>query len=301
MVYSVQKYHFYQIFVSKNILVLLLLCTFLHSCTSGGYSVEAYRSIGHQLKRDYKLSRGDLIVAYDLGRIDKTNCIYSADLGNIINDNRYKSRYISRFKAKYKSPHDLKKEARLKILRITRLLLDIHYNHRILSNAKYQYIQRLSRADLTQIDLRKELDNLDRIISFIPIMVPLGSTRVTSCYGSRLHPIKRREIFHCGLDMVAKTGSKIYASANGIVTFSGTKTGYGNVVEIQHSKGLKTLYAHLDKISVKQGRAIARGKALGTQGCTGNTRGEHLHFEIWVNGRHVNPYDFVSSECKCRS
>ncbi len=272
----------------------------IQGCSTGGYSVEAYKSIGGELKRDYKLSRGDLIVAYDLGRLDKTNCIYSADLGNIINDRRYKSKYISRFKARYKSPLSLKKEALRKIVRINKLLLELHHNHRILSNSKYQYVQRLSRSDITQIDLRKELDTLDKIVSFIPIMIPIGSTNITSKYGNRRHPVKKREVFHCGLDMVARNGAYVYASANGIVTFAGKKAGYGNVVEIQHSKTLKTLYAHLAKISAREGRAVARGKAIGVQGSTGSTTGDHLHFEIWVNDRHVNPYDFVSSECTCR-
>lgn len=285
----------------KNILFLLLLCVLIQSCGgTGGYSVEAYKSIGSELKRNYKLSRGDLIVAYDLGRLDKTNCIYSADLGNIINDRRYKSKYISRFKAHYKSPLGLKKEAMRKIVRINKLLLGLHHNHRILSNSKYQYVRKLSRSDLTQVDLRKELDTLDKIVSFIPIMIPIGSTKVTSKYGNRLHPIKKQEVFHCGLDMVAKKGANVYASANGIITFAGKKAGYGNVVEIQHSKTLKTLYAHLDRISVKKGRAVARGKTIGVQGNTGATTGHHLHFEIWVNDSHVNPYDFVSSECTCR-
>ncbi|MBY0533972.1 MAG: M23 family metallopeptidase [Rickettsiaceae bacterium] len=291
---------FYQMSTFKNILFLLLICILTQGCSTGGYSVEAYKSIGGELKRNYKLSRGDLIVAYDLGRIDKTNCIYSADLGNIINDRRYKSKYISRFKALYKSPLNLKKEAMRKIVRINKLLLELHHNYRILSNSKYQYVRRLSRSDLTQVDLRKELDVLDRIISFIPIMIPIGSTTVTSKYGNRLHPIKKREVFHCGLDMVAKNGANVYASANGIVVFAGKKAGYGNVVEIQHSKTLKTLYAHLAKISVKKGRSVARGKAVGVQGSTGATTGDHLHFEVWVNDRHVNPYDFVSSECTCR-
>ncbi len=284
----------------KNILFLLLLCTLVQGCSTSGYSVEAYKSIGVELKRHYKLSRSDLIVAYDLGRIDKTNCIYSADLGNIINDRRYKSKYISRFKAQYKSPLTLKKEAMRKIVRINKLLLELHHNHRILSSSKYHYIRRLAKSDLTQVDLRKELATLDKIVSFIPIMIPIGSTEITSKYGNRLHPIKKREVFHCGLDMIAKNGANVYASANGLVVFAGKKPGYGNVVEIQHSKTLKTLYAHLAKISVKKGRTIARGKAVGVQGSTGATTGDHLHFEIWVNGRHVNPYDFVSSECNCR-
>lgn len=284
----------------SNIILYLVLLFLLQSCSTGGYSVDAYKSIGSELKKEYKLSRSDLIVAYDLNRIDGSNCIYSQELGKVINDKKHRTHYITRFKKLYKSPAFLKSEAKRKIMRINRLLLRLHHDNLILTQDQHSYLKDLSRTNLSELNIRSELDRLDKIISFIPVMVPVDSTEVTSKYGNRFHPIKKREIFHCGLDMVAKTGSKVYASANGIVTFAGKKPGYGNIVEIKHNKYLMTRYAHLKKIFVKKGRAVPRGKAIGIQGATGSATGDHLHFEVWVRDKHVNPYNFVASECKCR-
>ena len=284
--------------LGKNIFLLILLCSILQACANrGNYSVDAYRSIGNQLKRNYDLDNANLIVAYDLARINKTNGIFASDLGSTINDKRLISKYLSHFKKHYKSLDILQKEAKNKIIRITELLEKIQHKYSVLSVAKHQYLIRLELSDLTGQAYIDELENLDKITAFVPMKMPIENMAVTSKYGNRPHPIKKRTTLHCGLDMVAKSGAKIYASANGKIIFAGKKPGYGNVVIIEHTKNLKTLYAHLNKVFVKKGFLVPRGKAIGTQGNTGSSTKDHLHFEIHVNDKHINPYDFIAYDC----
>jgi len=271
----------------------------MQSCNSNNFSVRPYRIIGAELNKSYKLTGSDLIIAYDLGRIDHTNDIYSADLGLVINDKNYTERYIKKFKANYKSSALLHKEARKKVVRIYKFLLKLHAKYRILSNNKYRYVKRLSKADLTKIDPRKELGKLDEIMVFIPVMLPLHRSEISSHYGNRKHPVQKRKKFHCGLDLVAKNDAPVYAAANGRVIFAGRHNGYGNVVEIQHSSTFTSFYAHLGKINVRKGQAISRGQSIGTQGKTGTATKEHLHFEIRIKKHHVNPYDFLTHAYSC--
>lgn len=278
--------------------VILLCLLLLQGCSSQGYSARSYQMISAELNKAYKLSRSDLIINYDLGKIGNTNCIYSPDLGIIINNKEYTQHYLRKFKAVYKSPTILRKEAQKKVVRIYKLLLGLHKKHRILSNNKYQYVKRLAKADLTKIDPRKELSKLDRILAFIPIMLPSHKCVISSHYGNRKHPTKKRKKFHCGIDLVAKESASVYAAANGRITFAGKKNGYGNTIEIEHSPNVRTIYAHLDSIFVSKGQGIARGVTIGQQGNTGIATKEHLHFEIRVKGKHINPYDFLSYSCR---
>jgi len=150
------------------------------------------------------------------------------------------------------------------------------------------------------MDPRKELSNLNEILLFIPIMLPEYKSRVSSHYGNRLHPIKKQIKFHCGTDLVSPKGSPIFAAAKGRVVFAGKKNGYGHIVEVMHTGAITTKYAHLDRIYVRKGQRIDRGKMIGKQGCSGNAVGHHLHFEIWIKDEHVDPYDFIGYACKCQ-
>lgn len=293
-----------KIFISIKTIILSFfligLIILLQGCSSNNLSITSYRTIGASLKKSYNLSRGDLVAAYDLGKIDSTNCIYSADLGQIISDKYYASKYIQRFKSNFKSPTIIKKEAQSKIVRIYKLLLKVHKKHKILSNSQYQYIKKLSTADIRKINIKRELSNLDRLMKTIPVMLPIYKPQITSPYGIRKHPLKRKRSVHCGIDLVGMKEAPIYASAKGKVIFAGRQNGYGNVVEIQHNSKIKTVYAHLSMIKVKPGQMVERGVTIGRQGRTGSTTKEHLHFEVRINNRHVNPLDFISQSYRCK-
>ncbi len=118
---------------------------------------------------------------------------------------------------------------------------------------------------------------------------PLPFTRVSSHYGTRFHPISGRQQPHLGVDFAAPTGTPVRAVADGKVEFAGWKTGYGNLVAIEHTEQKSTAYAHLSRIGVRRGQRVAQGDLIGAVGSTGASTGPHLHFEYLVKDRHQDP------------
>jgi len=129
----------------------------------------------------------------------------------------------------------------------------------------------------------------------LPSFFPLAKRdfiRLSSAYGYRKHPISAKIRKHEGIDLVAKTGKPVFASARGIVVKNDKHTQYGNRVVIAHSKNIQTLYAHLSKTFVKYGQIIEEGEILGQVGQTGRATGPHLHYEILVNRKKIDPIVF---------
>lgn len=283
--------------ITFRCIALIILLMIIGSCNSDNTMRSSYKELGTSLSRNDNVST-NLIVTYDLGRLDNSNCVYATDLGPIINSKNYQKDYIARFNKKSKSAHTIKSEAIKKIVRINEILLGLHFRYKILSGSEYHYVKKLSRLDITKINVRLELSRLDRIIKHIPIMLPECGSRVTSHYGKRKHPVTKKYKFHNGIDLCGKVSAPIFTSAAGRVTFAGRRNGYGNIVEISHGRGIKTKYAHLKTINVKSGQKLYRGQVIGRQGRTGKVTNEHLHFEILINENHVNPYDFIACECK---
>ena len=114
----------------------------------------------------------------------------------------------------------------------------------------------------------------------------------------RYHPILKRYRAHLGIDYAARSGSRIVASSKGKVVFRGWKGGYGRVVEIQHTNGIKTLYAHMSRFAkgIKRGSYVAQGRTIGYVGTSGRSTGPHLHFGLYKHGRAVNPARYVRKQ-----
>jgi len=112
-----------------------------------------------------------------------------------------------------------------------------------------------------------------------------------SGFGMRRHPILRRNRMHNGVDYAAPRGTPIYAAGDGVIRQAGWKAGYGRWVSIRHKNGYETGYAHQSRIAggIKPGVAVKQGQVIGYVGSTGFSTGPHLHFEVRVNGRPVNP------------
>ncbi|MBD3794140.1 MAG: peptidoglycan DD-metalloendopeptidase family protein [Campylobacterales bacterium] len=128
---------------------------------------------------------------------------------------------------------------------------------------------------------------------------PLRNIRITSPFTqSRFHPVLKRWKAHLGTDFGARRGTPIMAAADGKVVFSGWKGGYGNVVEIQHEDGYKTLYAHQSRCKVRIGQWVKRGEVIGYVGSSGRSTGPHLHFGLYKNGRAINPMQMVKFSSK---
>lgn len=126
--------------------------------------------------------------------------------------------------------------------------------------------------------------------------VPLGRPipgLVTSKFGRRTDPLNKRKGFHTGVDIRGRTGQKVMATADGVVTRSFINGSYGRYIEIQHSNGYTTKFAHLTKRLIKRGDKVVRGQVIGTVGSSGRSTGPHLHYEICLKNRPVNPSKFL--------
>ena len=116
---------------------------------------------------------------------------------------------------------------------------------------------------------------------------------ISSGYGGRNDPFGRGRAHHLGIDIDANMGDPVTAAAEGVVSFSGVRSGYGNVVEIDHGNGYKTLYAHNSSNLVRAGDVVRAGQNIAKVGSTGRSTGSHLHFEVKLNDRQVNPRQFL--------
>jgi murein DD-endopeptidase MepM/ murein hydrolase activator NlpD len=124
--------------------------------------------------------------------------------------------------------------------------------------------------------------------------MPLKSDyRLSSPFGYRIHPISGKKKLHSGMDMAAPKGTPIYAAETGVVTVAQSWSGYGNCIIIDHGGGLWTLYGHLSVIQVKKGETVKRGEKIGLVGSTGQSTGNHLHFEVRKNAEPVNPASYL--------
>lgn len=118
---------------------------------------------------------------------------------------------------------------------------------------------------------------------------PARLPRLSSGFGTRVDPIDGSHRAHRGLDMPGRAGTPILAAAPGTIGFAGRAGGYGQMVEIDHGGGLKTRYAHLSQILVRPGETVSREQAIALMGSTGRSTGNHLHFEVRMNGRPTDP------------
>lgn len=122
---------------------------------------------------------------------------------------------------------------------------------------------------------------------------PLKNYRISSNFGTRIHPKFKTKRQHTGIDLAAPTGTPIYTAAAGEVIFAGWMRGYGQVTIIDHGSGYATVYAHMSKISVEEGKNVKKGAIIGKVGQTGVATGPHLHFEVRVNGKAQNPLKYL--------
>jgi murein DD-endopeptidase MepM/ murein hydrolase activator NlpD len=146
-------------------------------------------------------------------------------------------------------------------------------------------------AELKQ--LQDYLITRDNIKSAIPSGRPIKDGWLSSYYGNRVDPFNGKKVFHRGLDFAGKAGSEVVSVADGIVSWHGTRGGYGEMIEVNHGNGYQTRYAHNKKLVVKLGDRIKKGQAIALMGSTGRSTGPHVHFEVLRDGKTVNPYNFI--------
>jgi murein DD-endopeptidase MepM/ murein hydrolase activator NlpD len=125
--------------------------------------------------------------------------------------------------------------------------------------------------------------------ALLPSRLPLSTGRLTSAFGSRVHPIEGVTRRHAGIDLAAAWGSPLQATQDGVVTGAGWNGGYGLLVVISHGGGVETRYAHLSRLSVAAGQTVKAGDTVGYVGSSGDSTGPHVHYEVRVNGVAIDP------------
>ena len=156
-------------------------------------------------------------------------------------------------------------------------------------------------------DLSHQLDDREKQLSVLESMImnrnlqaevlpagrPIAKGWLSSKYGIRNDPFTGKPEFHKGVDLAGKEGSDIFSVAAGVVTWAGKRYGYGNLVEINHGNGYVTRYGHCKKVLVHVGDTVKKGQLISKMGSTGRSTGPHVHFEVWVNGRTVDPTTYL--------
>lgn len=153
---------------------------------------------------------------------------------------------------------------------------------------KAVYVQSLSYDEVIELAQRREEQ-----LASVPAIMPISNedlTRTASGWGYRIHPIYKIRRFHYGMDFTAPTGTEVYATGNGVVKdIERSRRGYGNKLVIDHGFGYETLYAHLNDFNVREGQKVKRGDVVAFVGSTGLSTASHLHYEVHVNNKKVNP------------
>ena len=149
-------------------------------------------------------------------------------------------------------------------------------------------------------DRSKQLSVLETLImsrnlqaEVMPTGRPVSRGWLSSYFGMRTDPFTGRRVHHSGVDFAGKLGSDVVAVAAGVVQYSGKRSGYGNLVEVNHGNGYVTRYGHNLKNLVTVGQTIKKGEVIAKMGTTGRSTGPHVHFEVIVNGRAVDPKKYI--------
>lgn len=160
--------------------------------------------------------------------------------------------------------------------------------------------QRLAELDVQITDRQTQLNMLSTLMfdqqmrdDSSPSGLPAGSGWVSSHYGMRTDPFTGEEAWHNGIDIAGSEGSSVLAAASGVVTYTDQSYSYGNVIEITHDSGLVTLYAHNKELYVELGEIVRKGQEIASMGSTGRSTGPHVHFEVYKNGRSVDPASYI--------
>jgi len=144
-------------------------------------------------------------------------------------------------------------------------------------------------------DEKINLDEQYKLLKHKPSIMPTYGW-ITSPFGYRIDPVSKKRHFHAGIDIANDRGTPIYAPADGTVIFVGVLSGYGNVLKIDHGYGYITVYGHLKRILVKKGEKITRHQKIALMGNTGKSTGPHLHYEVRIFNKKINPFGYIDKD-----
>jgi murein DD-endopeptidase MepM/ murein hydrolase activator NlpD len=169
------------------------------------------------------------------------------------------------------------------------------------SETKQSFSEMTSLIDAMKPSLESTMEALidyQRILDLTPSIWPADSRRITSTFGVRRDPLTGRSALHNGLDLGGNRGDPIYAAADGVIALSEREYPYGNNIIIDHGRGIKTRYLHLNERHVEVGESVKKGQLIGELGNTGRSTGPHLHYEVIVNGENVDPMPYIKEDRK---
>lgn len=174
--------------------------------------------------------------------------------------------------------------------------VELTQKHNSLVREMHEQTENLSLATINQKQgfnlLLKHLEEQKNLLASTPTIAPAKGW-ITSKFGYRTSPFTGRREFHKGLDIAARRGTPVYATAEGIVTYAKVKGLLGRTIVIDHGHGMVTRFGHLNKILVSHGQTVQRGDNIGSIGNTGRSTGPHLHYEVRLNGLPVNPSIYI--------
>ncbi len=200
-------------------------------------------------------------------------------------DNKIKQEEIVSISFIANNEYTNKNEDEIKNLQLTKENLEHELENLLIDSVQIEKI--------IEEETKKYLDSNN--LEYIKGIWPLKSyVEISSEFGERVHPITKEVKFHKGVDIPAPESTDILSSDDGIVVFSGIQNGYGNVVKIKHFDGKNTVYAHNSYNIAKEGDIVKKGQVIAKVGSTGVSTGNHVHFEVIVNGENINPNDSVN-------
>ena len=162
------------------------------------------------------------------------------------------------------------------------------------SNSKHSGGPFIQHPDAERDEILFKADKYLNTIRYLPLGRPVKGP-ITSKYGKRKDPLNKRSAFHSGIDFRGKKGEPIHATADGVVKKAFRNGGYGNYVLIDHGNGYTTSFSHMQKYLVHKGDRVERGQLIGLVGNSGRSTGSHLHYEIALDKKTINPYNFLEA------
>lgn len=273
----------------------------LTGCSAAKESRNLVGNIRVEINEKYSITNGDVIAKFDLQGMSSDDKLYAPYYGKIVNSAILNRKFLNDFDGSYRYKDFLQVNSYKKMGELSKALYNISKKYKVMSGKTSKSVSRLAKyfekhkelGENNKNDFHLQLSKLHDSTKFIPMLVPMYRPEVTSGFGVRENPFTKKKSRHYGLDLAAKINSEIYASADGVVEQVTTVRGYGNMIVIRHNNVLQSRYAHLSEFRVKQGDQVVMGQLIGLQGRTGTSSGHHLHFEVIVRNKPVDPMDFL--------
>ena len=315
-------------------IICLIFLILISACSTNNKTLLTISEKKHFLaKLEKKIDRrthsnyGNLILKYNLINFENdsnySDCILSSLYNDLLNNEFSKEEYkmkirnlSSYVKVKSKEVNLLQlasNNANIKLQNLNLIaqnlnlpaeikaklnIIDISTTNKIIKDVFSVMDEKIINVNSKNYPLA-ELNIINKYFQAIPIFPPMKSFKITSNFGMRIDPFKKVKSKHTGIDLQGDKNTKIYAANDGIVTFIGKENNYGNLIIIDHGHNYKTYYGHLNEIYVEKNQIVTFNQIIASQGKTGRSTNDHLHYEIRYNNIPQDPKYYISVR-KCK-